>query len=75
MRDYTGFIGNVRSLPALPLAITLPAAIDTFKAGYDAYFNRRGPGVGRLRSLGWLQAHRDETNEIEMRQEERRSQF
>lgn len=46
-----------------------------YQAGYDAYFARRGPGVGRLRAAGWLQAHRDEMRELAARTEERNSQF
>jgi len=31
-----------------------------FRDGYCAYIDRRGPGIGILRSIGWLQAWRDE---------------
>lgn len=30
-----------------------------FQDGYCAYLDRRGPGIGRLRNAGWLQARKD----------------
>jgi hypothetical protein len=36
------------------------AAFTDYEAGYNAYQNQRGPGLGRLRAFGWLQAHKDE---------------
>lgn len=73
--NATRIIGNVRMLPRLPIVLTLTAVLSECQAGYDAYFDRRGPGVGRLRCAGWLQAYHDERAELEARQEERRSQF
>jgi len=40
-------------------------------AGATAYQDRRGPGIGKLRSTGWLQAHLDECTEIAQRADER----
>lgn len=45
--------------------------MNEFQSGYDAYFDRCGPGRGRQRIAGWLQAYRDEKAELEQRQEER----
>lgn len=45
-----------------------------FDAGYTAYNNLRGPGVGRNRAMGWLEAHRESAAYIEERAEERREQ-
>lgn len=45
-----------------------------FNAGYDAYNNLRGPGSGRNRFAGWLQARRESAAYVEEREEERRGQ-
>jgi len=67
--------GNIRTLRTLPLAMTLVAVFAEYEAGYTAFGDRRGPGNGRIRAAGWLQAHRNEVAELEERQEARRSQF
>lgn len=38
--------------------------ITEYQSGYNAYFMRRGPGIGLLRTAGWLQAARDERAEL-----------
>lgn len=51
-----------------------PDAVATwleYQAGYNAYFMRRGPGIGLLRTAGWLQAARDERRELRQRADER----
>lgn len=67
-------IGAIAGHPALPVALKFEAAFAEFNAGYNAYFSGCGPGAGRLRISGWLQAHREEMRELEARQEERREQ-
>lgn len=55
-------------------AVLRPDAVATFaeyQAGYSAYFNRRGPGSGFVRSAGWLQAAKDERRELRQRADER----
>ncbi len=47
------------------------AALAEYQAGYTAYQNRRGPGLGLLRTAGWLQAWRDERAELRQRAEQR----
>lgn len=42
-----------------------------FQAGYCAYLDRRGPGIGRLRNAGWLQARKDFCAEMRQRADER----
>ena len=71
----TMIIGAIAGQPALPVALRFQAAFSEFNGGYANYWQRRGPGVGRLRCAGWLQAHREEQRELEARQEERREQF
>ena len=68
-------VGAITGRPAHPVALKFQAAYGEFIDGYTAYFDRRGPGQGRIRCAGWLQAHREEQRELEYRQEERRSQF
>lgn len=45
--------------------------ITEYQSGYNAYFMRRGPGIGLLRTAGWLQAARDERSELRQRSDER----
>lgn len=66
--------GAFVGFPPPPVALRFEAAFTEFNAGYDAFFHRRGPGPGRLRCAGWLQAHREEQRELEARREERREQ-
>ena len=68
-------IGAIVGQPALPVALKFETAFAEFNAGYTSYWQRRGPGAGRLRCAGWLQARREEQQELEARQEERREQF
>lgn len=62
-------VGAVVQPGVMSIAATV---FSEFKAGHTAYFDRKGPGRGRFRSAGWLQAYREEKAEIEERQEERR---
>lgn len=71
----TMITGAITGRPAHPVALKFQAAYGEFIDGYTAYFDRRGPGQGRIRCAGWLQAHCEEHREIEARQEERRPQF
>ena len=71
----TMIVGAITGRPAHPVALKFQAAYGEFIDGYTSYFDRRGPGQGRLRCAGWLQAHREEMKELEARHEERRSQF
>lgn len=71
----TLIIGAIVGHPPLPVALNFSVAFSEFNAGHAAYFNRRGPGPGRLRCAGWLQAHREEQQELAARQEERQQQF
>lgn len=68
-------VGAIIGRPAHPVALKFSAAYGEFIDGYAAYFDRRGPGQGRIRCAGWLQAHREEQRELEARQEERLPQF
>lgn len=68
-------VGAITGRPAHPVALKFEAAYGEFIDGYTAFNRGRGPGHGRLRCAGWLQAHREMQREIEERQEERRSQF
>lgn len=45
--------------------------VTEYQSGYNAYFMRRGPGIGLLRTAGWLQAARDERRELRQRADER----
>lgn len=67
--------GGSAGTKAAPVALKFEAAFAEFNAGFEAYLDRRGPGQGRIRSIGWLEAHREESVELEARAEERRSQF
>lgn len=71
----TMIIGAIVGQPATPVALRFQAAFAEFNAGYASYWQGCGPGVGRLRSSGWLVANREERQELEARQEERREQF
>lgn len=71
----TILVGNIKLLPHLPLAMTLPEVLQHFQEGHDAYLRGRGPGQGRIRCAGWLQAQREVSAEIEEIREDRRSQF
>lgn len=42
-----------------------------YELGYNAYVMGNGPGVGLLRTAGWLQAWRDEQAELRQRAAER----
>lgn len=53
-----------------PTALKFFVAWNQFSAGFDAYNAGHGPGSGRLRAAGWLQAHRELRNYLEERQEE-----
>ncbi len=66
--------GAITGTKAVPVALKFEAAFAEFNAGFEAYFDRRGPGQGRMRSIGWLEAHREEKVELEARAEERREQ-
>lgn len=68
-------VGAITGRPAHPVALKFSVAYGEFIDGYTAFQCGRGPGQGRIRIAGWLQAHREEQREIEARQEERRSQF
>lgn len=71
-------ISKASIVATLPVSLQFSSLISVFaeyEAGYDAYFNRRGPGTNRVRAAGWLDAHRTEKAELEQRQEDRRSQF
>ena len=68
-------VGAITGRPAHPAALKFSAAYGEFIDGYTAYFDRRGPGQGRIRCAGWLQAHREEQRELEARREDRLSQF
>lgn len=71
----TMIIGAITGQPAHPVALKFQAAYGEFIDGYTSYFDRRGPGPGRIRCAGWLQAHREEQRELEYRQEERREGY
>jgi len=47
------------------------AAWSEYRAGYVAYLDRSGPGLGLMRTAGWLQAWRDERAELRQRADER----
>lgn len=47
------------------------AAWTEYQTGYVAYLDRRGPGLGLMRTAGWLQAWRDERAELRQRADER----
>lgn len=46
-------------------------AVDEFTAGYNAYWERRGPGVGCNRTRGWLAAAAEERRELAERAQDR----
>lgn len=68
-------VGAITGRPAHPVALKFSAAYGEFIDGYTAFFDRRGPGQGRIRCAGWLQAYREEQRELESRREDRLSQF
>lgn len=67
--------GAIVGTKAAPVALKFEAAFAEFTAGFNAYQDRHGPGVGRIRTAGWLQAQREEAAELEARAEERREQW
>jgi hypothetical protein len=67
--------GAITQAPTVtPTALKFFVAWNQFNAGYHAYNQNRGPGHGRSRAAGWLQAALELRQELEERQEERRSQ-
>lgn len=53
-------------------ALKFFVAWNQFNAGYHSFNQGRGPGQGRIRAAGWLQAARELRQYVEERQEERR---
>lgn len=45
------------------------------EAGYYAYFDRKGPGRGWERSLGWLKAYHEEQTELAERAQDRQGRY
>lgn len=58
--------------PHRPITALLPFV--EFVAGFDAYFDRKGPGIGLMRSAGWIQACYAERAELARRDDERGEQ-
>jgi len=58
-----------------PTALKFYVAWNQFSAGFHAFNQGYGPGHGRIRAAGWLQAHHELQRYVEERQEERRAQW
>jgi hypothetical protein len=52
-------------------AMVWVVALDAFTEGYNAYWQRRGPGVGVERNRGWLAAAAEERRELAERAQDR----
>lgn len=65
--------GAITQAPTItPTALKFFVAFSQFNAGYHSYNQGRGPGQGRIRAAGWLQAAHELQRSLEERQEERR---
>jgi len=51
--------------------VTAISAWTEYQLGYNAYGMGNGPGLGSLRTAGWLQAWRDEQAELRQRADDR----
>lgn len=51
--------------------ITALSSLTEYQLGYNAYGMGKGPGMGLLRTAGWLQAWRDECAELRQRADDR----